>query len=275
MVTPGCTSRKPATMGGRMSRTTAVGTLSLSVPVGLSRKSVHGVDRCRHFAQRRDETFQQAHAGLRSASRCGVVRLSRRRPSRVSSRRTASLRRRCGGAAHRGGSAKAAVGAPRPAKASRSARSSSLIVRYSALSGHSSLFDIPYKPVSVMTDYRTKRQSLTVPSIRPAALGCRSRRTSHATPPARDPRSHSIGPRSRLHGHVGHVWPVRAAGEHRHDSRCPSTPASHCSTPGDFYGMGHNEMLIGEALKGRAARTGGGQREIWRATRSGRRLVGQ
>ncbi len=30
-----------------------------------------------------------------------------------------------------------------------------------------------------------------------------------------------------------------------------SRPASRCSTPGDFYGMGHNELLIKEALKGR------------------------
>ena len=40
---------------------------------------------------------------------------------------------------------------------------------------------------------------------------------------------------------------------------------------GDFYGMGHNELLIGEALRGRAARRGRDQRQVRRAARPGRR----
>ena len=42
---------------------------------------------------------------------------------------------------------------------------------------------------------------------------------------------------------------------------------------GDFYGMGHNEMLIGEALQGRAARPAVCQRQVRRPARSGRRLA--
>lgn len=33
---------------------------------------------------------------------------------------------------------------------------------------------------------------------------------------------------------------------------------------GDFYGMGHNELLIREALQGRSARSRSNQRQIWR-----------
>ena len=39
---------------------------------------------------------------------------------------------------------------------------------------------------------------------------------------------------------------------------------------GDFYGMGHNEMLIGEALKGVARDKARHQREVRRAARSPR-----
>ena len=41
---------------------------------------------------------------------------------------------------------------------------------------------------------------------------------------------------------------------------------------GDFYGMGHNEMLIAEALKGRDRSTGGDQRQVRRLARAGREL---
>ena len=41
---------------------------------------------------------------------------------------------------------------------------------------------------------------------------------------------------------------------------------------GDFYGMGHNEMLIGEALAGRDRDERADQREVRRAARSGRQL---
>ena len=41
---------------------------------------------------------------------------------------------------------------------------------------------------------------------------------------------------------------------------------------GDFYGMGHNEMLIGEALKGRRRDAAMHQRQVRRAARPGRRL---
>ena len=43
---------------------------------------------------------------------------------------------------------------------------------------------------------------------------------------------------------------------------------------GDFYGMGHNEMLIGEALKGVPREQVPRQREVRRAARSGQRLAG-
>ena len=41
---------------------------------------------------------------------------------------------------------------------------------------------------------------------------------------------------------------------------------------GDFYGMGHNEMLIGEAVKGLPRDALSAQREVRRAARSGGRL---
>ena len=41
---------------------------------------------------------------------------------------------------------------------------------------------------------------------------------------------------------------------------------------GDFYGMGHNEMLIGEALKGKNRDKAHHQRQVWRLARSRRRL---
>ena len=42
---------------------------------------------------------------------------------------------------------------------------------------------------------------------------------------------------------------------------------------GDFYGMGHNEMLIREALAGRDRDERGDQREVRRLARSGGQLV--
>ena len=42
---------------------------------------------------------------------------------------------------------------------------------------------------------------------------------------------------------------------------------------GDFYGMGHNEMLIGEALQGRDRDRALHQRQVRRPARSGRRLA--
>ena len=41
---------------------------------------------------------------------------------------------------------------------------------------------------------------------------------------------------------------------------------------GDFYGSGHNELLIGEALQGPAARGLRAERQVRRAARSGRRF---
>ncbi len=43
---------------------------------------------------------------------------------------------------------------------------------------------------------------------------------------------------------------------------------------GDFYGMGHNEMLIGEALRGRNRDKAADQRQIRRATRTRWRMAG-
>ncbi len=42
---------------------------------------------------------------------------------------------------------------------------------------------------------------------------------------------------------------------------------------GDFYGMGHNEMLLGRALR-LSAREGGAFGEVWRAAGSQRRVAG-
>ena len=63
-------------------------------------------------------------------------------------------------------------------------------------------------------------------------------------------RTRCLGHRPRLHGHVRHVRPA---------DRAESIATIHAALDaginlldtGDFYGMGHNEMLIGEALKGR------------------------
>ena len=47
-----------------------------------------------------------------------------------------------------------------------------------------------------------------------------------------------------------------------------STPGITLLDTGDFYGMGHNEMLIGEALEGRKRDNRADQREVRRAARS-------
>ena len=60
------------------------------------------------------------------------------------------------------------------------------------------------------------------------------------------PRSLSIG--ARLHGHVGHVWPRRRGRKHRHVDAARAAGINLLDT-GDFYGMGHNELLIGRALR--------------------------
>ncbi|HEV7175116.1 MAG TPA: aldo/keto reductase, partial [Solirubrobacteraceae bacterium] len=52
------------------------------------------------------------------------------------------------------------------------------------------------------------------------------------------------------HGDVGHVRPRRARREHR-DHPCGARRRHQLLDTGDFYGMGHNEMLIGEALSTR------------------------
>ena len=62
---PGCAARKRATIGGRTCAATMTGTFSRSVPVGLSRKSVDGVERGGDFAEAGAEPLQQALAGFR------------------------------------------------------------------------------------------------------------------------------------------------------------------------------------------------------------------
>ena len=42
---------------------------------------------------------------------------------------------------------------------------------------------------------------------------------------------------------------------------------------GDFYGMGHNELLIGEALRAARPRQGRAEREVRRAARPRRELA--
>ena len=57
-----------------------------------------------------------------------------------------------------------------------------------------------------------------------------------------------VGTRPRLHGHVRHVWAVRPAESIATIHAALDAGVTLLDT-GDFYGMGHNEMLIGEALK--------------------------
>jgi aryl-alcohol dehydrogenase-like predicted oxidoreductase len=51
------------------------------------------------------------------------------------------------------------------------------------------------------------------------------------------------------HGHVGHVWPFGPKRELATIHAALDAGITLIDT-GDFYGMGHNEMLIAEALKG-------------------------
>ena len=67
-------------------------------------------------------------------------------------------------------------------------------------------------------------------------------------------RPAGLRPRPRLHGHVGHVRPVRPRAESIATIHAALDAGITLLDTGDFYGMGHNEMLIAEALQGRAAR---------------------
>ena len=60
-----------------------------------------------------------------------------------------------------------------------------------------------------------------------------------------------LGHRAWLHGNVGLLRPGRPRREHRHHPRRARCGITLLDT-GDFYGMGHNEMLIGDALASRS-----------------------
>src|SRR6266446_300960 len=205
MVIPGLAFRKPSTIGGRMSRATAIGTLSLSVPVRLSRKPFTvstAAATSPNAGTRRSSRRAPASVGVTLR----VVRLRRRTPSRVSNRRTASLRVEA--------EVPRTVAAPRKlrcrataVKASRSARSGSVIVRYSA------------QLVSVMTDYRTLDQPVFLLHRVGELPALSIWRISYAVSPPWNQRSHRLRPRPRLYGHVGPVRPGGSAREHRHHPR--------------------------------------------------------
>src|SRR6187402_1834252 len=130
---------KPATIGGSTRRATLAGTLSLSVPAGRLRKALTTSSAASTSPSAgTNRSNRRAPASVGATLR--VVRLSRRRPSRVSSRRTASLSRDgelC--------EARAASRKPRACTTATNAErssSSAMIVRF------------PVQPVPTVRDYR-------------------------------------------------------------------------------------------------------------------------
>ena len=71
----------------------------------------------------------------------------------------------------------------------------------------------------------------------------------HAEAPSRPLGPGKLGGRPRVHGHVRGLWTCRSGREHRHHRAAVEMGVTLLDT-GDFYGMGHNEMLLGEALRG-------------------------
>ena len=67
---------------------------------------------------------------------------------------------------------------------------------------------------------------------------------------ARHERTGGLGRRAGVHGHVGHVRPAEREESIATIHAALDTGIDLLDT-GDFYGMGHNEMLIGEAIRGR------------------------
>ena len=116
-----------------------------------------------------------------------------------------------------------------------------------------SLFDILNKPfIIVQLIASSERAHISlVTTARISAADYEE--NHHGTAQTRQDRSIRLGHRPRLHGHVGLYGPA---------DRSRSIATIHAALDagitlldtGDFYGMGHNEMLIGEALQAAQSR---------------------
>src|SRR5581483_8573767 len=236
---PGCAFKKALTSGGRKVRTATQFTLRRSVPKGPLPEAA-----ALSTAAATSPSAGTSRSGRRAPASVGVtlrvVRLRRRRPSRASSRRTAALRveaeppRRA--AAFRKLRWRATA-----AKAARSARSG----RRSA----SAIVRNFVQPVLSMADYRTERQSpswrasgrpFPAPQMEKDEMEMRKLGKSGPAVSALGlgamGMSGMYGPADRRES----IATVRAALD----------AGITLIDTGDFYGMGHNEMLLGEALRG-------------------------
>ena len=86
----------------------------------------------------------------------------------------------------------------------------------------------------------------------------RPEEVSHESSSARLAWPDRFRARARHHGDVRHVRPGRSGREHRDDPRRARRGAWTLLDTGDFYGMGHNEMLVRRSAEGPQARSGAG-----------------
>ncbi len=140
----GLALRKPFTIGGRISRATIVGTLSRSVPVGLSRKLFTASTRGLDLAERGRESFQETCTGLgrRHAARRAIEEPHAEAGFEPANRLAQG---RGGNAAHDRRAAKAAVACDRRRR------------RPDQQDRGQPLFEILHNSDEPMPDYRTQR----------------------------------------------------------------------------------------------------------------------
>ena len=223
------------------------------MPVGLSRKLVHRVERGRtspSAGARRSSSRVPASVGVTLR----VVRLRSRTPSRASSRRTASLSVEA--------ETPRTAAAPRKLRCARDRGEGVEIGKVRI--GHCAKFRTACSDNAGLSNDDASRHNH---GDRSAPGARRSRRTDMQRATSAPDGPDGFRPRPRLHGHVGHVRPGGRSREHRHHPR-RARRRHHAARHRRLLRHGPQRDADRRGAQGRPRDSFVAQREVRRAARS-------